>query len=31
LGKPNLYVLNLSASAADRKIFPVKTGKKRAS
>jgi hypothetical protein len=31
LGKPNLYVLNLSASGADRKIFPVKTGKKRAS
>jgi hypothetical protein len=27
LGKPNLYELNLSASAADRKIFPVKTGK----
>ena len=29
LGKPNLYELNLSASAADRKIFPVKTGKKQ--
>src|SRR4051794_32210251 len=29
LGKPNLYVLNLSASAADRKYFPVKTGKNR--
>ncbi|MGH7037063.1 MAG: helix-turn-helix domain-containing protein [Stellaceae bacterium] len=28
LGKPNLYELNLSASAADRKIFPVRTGKK---
>ena len=31
LGKPNLYELNLSASAADRKKFPVKTGKKQAS
>src|SRR5215208_5450625 len=31
LGKPNHYELNLSASAADRKIFPVKTGKKQAS
>jgi hypothetical protein len=28
LGKPNLYELNLSASAADRKNFPVKTGRK---
>jgi len=28
LGKPNLYELNLSASATDRKKFPVKTGKK---
>jgi hypothetical protein len=31
LGKPNLYELNLSVSAADRKIFPVKTGKKQTS
>ncbi len=31
LGKPNLYELNLSASAADRKKFPVRTRKKRAS
>jgi predicted ArsR family transcriptional regulator len=31
LGKPNLYELNLSASAADRKNFPVKTVKKRPS
>ena len=31
LGKPNLYELNLSASAADRKKFPVRTGKKQAS
>jgi hypothetical protein len=31
LGKPNLYELNLSVSAADRKIFPVRTGKKRTS
>src|SRR5215207_9487710 len=29
LGKPNLYELNLSASAADRKKFPVRTGKNR--
>lgn len=29
LGKPNLYELNLSASGADRKIFPVRTGKKQ--
>jgi Helix-turn-helix domain len=28
LGKPNLYELNLSVSATDRKIFPVRTGKK---
>ena len=28
LGKPNLYELNLSASATDRKYFPVKTGRK---
>lgn len=28
LGKPNMYELNLSASAADRKNFPVKTGRK---
>ena len=28
LGKPNLYELNLSASATDRKNFPVKTGRK---
>jgi DNA-binding transcriptional MocR family regulator len=28
LGKPNLYELSLSASAADRKNFPVKTGRK---
>ena len=31
LGKPNLYELNLAASGADRKIFPVKTGKNRRS
>src|ERR1044071_7477941 len=31
LGKPNLYELNLSASAADRKQFPVTTGKKQPS
>jgi hypothetical protein len=31
LGKPNLYVLNLSVSGADRKKFPVKTGKKQTS
>src|SRR3954462_9216954 len=31
LGKPNLYELRLSASAADRKKFPVKTGKKQTS
>ena len=31
LGKPNLYELNLSASAADRKKFPVRTGKKQTS
>ena len=29
LGKPNLYELNLAASAADRKKFPVRTGRKR--
>jgi hypothetical protein len=29
LGKPNLYELNLLPSAADRKNFPVKTGRKR--
>lgn len=28
-GKPNLYVLNLRPSGADRKNFPVKTGRKR--
>jgi hypothetical protein len=28
LGKPNLYELNLAASAADRKNFPVRTGRK---
>jgi len=28
LGKPNLYELNLTASAADRKKFPVRTGRK---
>ena len=28
LGKPNLYELNLLPSAADRKIFPVRTGRK---
>ena len=28
LGKPNLYELNLAVSAADRKIFPVRTGRK---
>jgi len=28
LGKPNLYELNLSASAADRKKFPIRTGSK---
>ena len=28
LGKPNLYELNLTASAADRKRFPVRTGRK---
>ena len=28
LGKPNLYELNLSASAADRKYFPVRIGRK---
>ena len=28
LGKPNLYELNLLPSSADRKIFPVKTGRK---
>jgi len=31
LGKPNLYELHLSASAADRKKFPVRTGKKQTS
>ena len=31
LGKPNLYELNLSVSAADRKNFPVRTGKKQTS
>ena len=31
LGKPNLYELNLSVSAADRKKFPVRTGKKQTS
>ena len=29
LGKPNLYELNLLPSAADRKNFPVRTGRKR--
>jgi len=29
LGKPNLYELNLSASATGRKNFPVRTGRKR--
>src|SRR4030081_1372555 len=29
LGKPNLYELNVSASATGRKIFPVRTGRKR--
>jgi hypothetical protein len=29
LGKPNLYELNLSASAANRKNFPVRTGRKQ--
>jgi hypothetical protein len=28
LGKPNLYELNLTASATDRKKFPVRTGRK---
>ena len=28
LGKPNLYELNLFVSSADRKYFPVKTGRK---
>jgi DNA-binding FadR family transcriptional regulator len=28
LGKHNLYELNLSASATDRKKFPVRTGRK---
>jgi Helix-turn-helix domain len=28
LGKPNLYELNLFAAAADRKNFPVRTGRK---
>ena len=28
LGKPNLYELNLLPSSADRKIFPVRTGRK---
>ncbi len=28
-GKPNLYVLKMKASGSDRKIFPVKTGRKR--
>src|SRR5438876_3064821 len=28
LGKPNLYELNLSVSASDRKKFPVRTGRK---
>jgi len=31
LGKPNLYELSLSASAVDRKNFPVRTGKKQTS
>ena len=29
LGKPNLYELNLSASATGRKNFPVRTGRKQ--
>jgi hypothetical protein len=29
LGRPNLYELNLSASATDRKNFPFRTGKKQ--
>ena len=29
LGKPNLYELNLSASATGRKKFPVRTGRKQ--
>jgi hypothetical protein len=29
LGKPNLYELDLLPSATDRKIFPVRTGRKR--
>src|SRR5215210_4477441 len=29
LGQPNLYELNLLPSAADRKKFPVKTGRKQ--
>lgn len=29
LGKPNLYELNLLPSAADRKKFPVRTGRKQ--
>jgi len=28
LGKPNLYELNLSVSASDRKIFPLRAGRK---
>src|SRR5436853_5926748 len=28
LGRPNLYELNLSASAVDRKKFPIRTGSK---
>ena len=28
LGKPNLYELNLLPSSGDRKIFPVKSGRK---
>jgi hypothetical protein len=28
-GNPNLYVLNLRPSGTDRKILPVKTGRKR--
>jgi hypothetical protein len=31
LGKTNLYELNLSTSAADRKNFPIRTGKNRTS
>jgi hypothetical protein len=31
LGKPNLYELNLTTSAADRKNFPFRTGKKQTS